>query len=496
MPSISKIVAWRTAGKDLQERFAELSGDRNPMHMDPVAARRTQPGAPVVHGVHTLLWALESLVETGYLTDAPLRIKARFLKWVYLEDETVLSLSQPPSASSIQIQVDVLGLTVLSAEILQGEPTAFPPAPQGTASPEAPLPLARDLGFAELENLTGDAFTAPLSAVEIFFPRLSQLIGPTAVTEIVACSYIVGMEAPGLHSMFSRLDLTFSLAEAAQVREALGWKVAYLDERFRKGRIAVAGRAIAGTLEVFIRVPPVRQPAMEVIAEHVAASEFAGMHALIVGGSRGLGELTAKLIAAGGGSPVITYASGKVEAEDVVGQIRAAGGICQAIPYDVRQSPDEQIASLELTPTHLFYFATGTIYKPKLALLSPSILADFTQFYLQGFYDLCITLTAPGMKSTRASEKLVVLYPSTVFIESRPAGMTEYAMIKAAGEQLCADMNVYVPDIQIVSPRLPKLATDQTAGVVPERSTDAIDALLPILRGMKAASTIDEATLR
>jgi hypothetical protein len=74
--------------------------------------------------------------------------------------------------------------------------------------------------------------------------------------------------------------------------------------------------------------------------------------------------------------------------------------------------------------------------------------------------------------------------------------MTEYAMIKAAGEQLCADMNVYVPDIQIVSPRLPKLATDQTAGVVPERSTDAIDALLPILRGMKAASTIDEATLR
>jgi acyl dehydratase len=43
-----------------QTFFAALSGDWNPMHMDPVAARRTQAGLPAVHGIHGLLWALEN----------------------------------------------------------------------------------------------------------------------------------------------------------------------------------------------------------------------------------------------------------------------------------------------------------------------------------------------------------------------------------------------------------------------------------------------------
>ena len=50
MPT-SQILAFRVVDQALQERFAEFSGDRNPMHMDLVAARRTQAGAPVVHGV-------------------------------------------------------------------------------------------------------------------------------------------------------------------------------------------------------------------------------------------------------------------------------------------------------------------------------------------------------------------------------------------------------------------------------------------------------------
>src|SRR5271163_3454397 len=44
-----------------QARFAALTGDFNPMHMDPIAARRTPAGAPVVHGIHTLLWLLDNI---------------------------------------------------------------------------------------------------------------------------------------------------------------------------------------------------------------------------------------------------------------------------------------------------------------------------------------------------------------------------------------------------------------------------------------------------
>src|SRR5688500_4530756 len=42
-----------------QEWFAAMSGDANPVHVDPIAARRTLVGGPLVHGVHLLLWALD-----------------------------------------------------------------------------------------------------------------------------------------------------------------------------------------------------------------------------------------------------------------------------------------------------------------------------------------------------------------------------------------------------------------------------------------------------
>ncbi len=60
----------------------------------------------------------------------------------------------------------------------------------------------------------------------------------------------------------------------------------------------------------FARVPPVEQPTMRSLAGLVAPTEFAGCVALIVGGSRGLGELTAKLISSGGGRVIVTWQTG------------------------------------------------------------------------------------------------------------------------------------------------------------------------------------------
>lgn len=52
-----------TFATDDQEAFARLSGDYNPLHVDNVVARRQLFGEVVVHGVHTLLWAVEQWVR-------------------------------------------------------------------------------------------------------------------------------------------------------------------------------------------------------------------------------------------------------------------------------------------------------------------------------------------------------------------------------------------------------------------------------------------------
>ena len=53
----SVVLGSRRFAMEDVESFAELSGDFNPLHVDPVAARRALYGEVVVHGVHSLLWA-------------------------------------------------------------------------------------------------------------------------------------------------------------------------------------------------------------------------------------------------------------------------------------------------------------------------------------------------------------------------------------------------------------------------------------------------------
>src|SRR5580700_1683002 len=62
----------RVFSADDQLAFARLSGDYNPIHLDPVTARRLLFGQPVVHGMHALFWAFDGWLAE---TNAPLRIK-------------------------------------------------------------------------------------------------------------------------------------------------------------------------------------------------------------------------------------------------------------------------------------------------------------------------------------------------------------------------------------------------------------------------------------
>ena len=93
----------------------------------------------------------------------------------------------------------------------------------------------------------------------------------------------------------------------------------------------MAGGGWAGAVDAFARLPPVPQASSHALLGVVGPAEFADSLALVVGGSRGLGELTAKLLAAGGAKVVITYRLGANEAKAVASDIRAAGELCDAL---------------------------------------------------------------------------------------------------------------------------------------------------------------------
>jgi hypothetical protein len=475
MPDISaEILHRRIFTEQDQARFASFSGDSNPMHMDALAARRTQAGAPVVHGVHLLLWALDQYAARHPMPGAPVSLQARFDKFCYVGDsaETLLVEASP---SSVRLDIRIDGQPIAAVQIGLGALCAA--APTLPEAPLQPVPAAAcDLALEQMRDACGRlAFASGDAAAAAMFPHAAQWLGARRVASLACSTALVGMVCPGLHSIYGRLKLNVCETQG----HALFYRVVSINDRFRMIRLAVAGGGLEGTLECFARLPPQAQRAMSALAGTIDPAAFQGHFALIIGGSRGLGELTAKLVATGGGKVAITYQRGRADAEAVAEDINAAGGACSILPYDASLPAAPQLAGLTVPPSHSYYFATPPIFRRPTMFFEPARLDSFLAIYVQGFWNL-----SSALRETRSD--IALFYPSSVAVTERPPGMTEYAMAKAAGEALCADINAALAPMRVVVERLPRLPTDQTASITAIETADPLETMLPIIRRMHA----------
>lgn len=462
-----------------QADFAELSDDRNPMHMDPLVARRTQAGDQVVHGVHGFLWVLEMLAGDGVALDRMNSVRVQFTKFIIVDRDVTLHIrSRDESMIKAELMVDRLSAAVFILKFGSRSAARTDEALSNLSSSD-PLTQPFVPSFEEMGTLS--SWLPPphrgKDGVERLFPMLCRSLGPRTVLSLAQLSSLVGMVCPGLHSIFSNFSLAFH--ESGTDRAGLGFRAVDADPRFRMVNMDVAGANFSGSVSAFARPGPIESPNMETIAALVAPDEFEGRTALVVGGSRGLGAATAKILAAGGANVILTYMRGREEAEAIADEIRifrADPASARLLSYDAGGDPEEPLASLPVI-SHLYYFATPRIFLQSADAFSRIAYESFSAVYVAGFYKLVHFLT-----SRSDTKALSVLYPSSVAIEERPKGMTEYAMAKAAAEILCADLARATPGLEIATPRLPRVQTDQTATVLPVPARDATDVMLSLLR--------------
>lgn len=489
----SVTVASRTFDMDDQTYFARLSGDFNPIHMDPVAARRTQAGAVVVHGIHAALWAVDKLVETGGVTERIVSLKVQFSKFIFVGSKVDLKLLRR-DGKVIKAELAVGGVTTTTLILTVGTPnktngSVLPSNTSWTMAADQPANIVR---LEEMTEVSGWIdITAPAKQVEHHFRYAASAIGTARISAIALLSRLVGMICPGLHSLFA--EFAVNLVDSPDNQGRIGFCVSETDERFRLVRMNISGAGVCGSVQAFLRWPPIAQAPLSDIVKIVAPNEFLGSTVLIIGGSRGLGALTAKIIAAGGGKVIVTYATGRLDALQVTEEIhrQIAPGVCQAISFDARKNAANQLRPLDVEVSHLYYFATPPITRQKEAPFTPDLLDEFIRIYVKGFYDCCHFL------SEHTSRTLTAYYPSSVFVENTPLAMTEYSMAKMVGEMLCDNMNRSMSRINVVVSRLPRLLTDQTATVPPIRSDDAFGVMLPIIRKVQSPrlGSLDVASL-
>jgi NAD(P)-dependent dehydrogenase (short-subunit alcohol dehydrogenase family)/acyl dehydratase len=279
-------------------RFADASGDVNPLHVDEAFARRTPYGHCIAHGALVTIAALGSARPETLLRTAQLDIQFKQPVFPY---ETYAVSWSPGDGARSRIEVSWAGRAVAVINVTGDEAAPLPAVTPRTARPSASAPREH-----RLEDL--DA----LSLSESYAPRLEPLaalaadVGAAGVPDallawLAAASYAVGMLIPGRDAIFAGARI--QRAQAAST-ETLDASVTTADDRtglvIVDATLALEDASARMVLQTFLR-PAVPAPDRVSVGRHLAPSgALDGRNVLVVGASRGLGAALSGALATQG----------------------------------------------------------------------------------------------------------------------------------------------------------------------------------------------------
>jgi hypothetical protein len=482
----SKIAKSKTFSESDQIEFSRLSRDTNPIHLDPQVARRTEFSEVIVHGMHLLFWALDVCFSLRPVSKSSLaNITADFIEPVRLNQEIRLLGN---------IDYPTVDITILQENNLEAARFAFHfretdghitfsqygdrPSFLETNSAFSDQPLT--LSYSEVTRNQGTVdVSLNLEHTTRLFPYVAKSgFHPNQAAQLICLTYLVGMRCPGLHSVFS--GLTISFHESSRSQQLLHYRVSSFDARFSSLVIEIESGSLSGEVRAFHRPRFQQQISFSDAGKLIHPNEFKTRSAVILGGSRGLGELTAKLLAAGAAKVHFSFNTGRIEAEAIASEISEGGGHATPFHYMI----DSSVESFKLPlgfpkmPLDLFFFASPPIYKAKFESLSSELFARYLNFY-------CVSLISfIEMLQTHNISIRAVFFPSTSFLDDDNNPYLEYCLAKRAGEETIKYLSKIHPNIFFAAPRLPPLLTDQTSAIPQSLVKPGAPFILDILRLM------------
>lgn len=455
--------------------FAELSRDFNPLHTNAEYARRLVFGKQVVHGIHILLWALDEFSKSLNSEKFHLeKLSCRFLKPLGINEKVKLSIQELEEKSELKIDINeffkgtLLTTIILSYSNLDSEvndTNNFSEFETDKKNIPDELKFGSDFTYLKRHPL----YLGNLDLLSDF-QSLTNKIPVWQVIFLLNSTRMVGMYCPGLNSIFSAIKVNFD--KEAKLSKIITYKVKKYFPKLSRVDLQMDWENTHAELITFVRPEVSQMKTLSEIKNLLANKKSENVKAVVIGGSRGLGEATTKLLALSGAEVLFTYYKGADLAQKIESEIKNSGGNCFALELDIN-NPEVNIERIkEFRPTHLFYFATPQIFAGTKTEFKMEIFEKFCNYYVHSFLNI--------FNHLRQSLKFV-FYPSSIAIEEMVTDMKEYVLAKSAGEKLCDYLNVLHPEIKTYSPRLPRTQTDQTSSLIKVKSEDPIELMLKYL---------------
>jgi 3-oxoacyl-[acyl-carrier protein] reductase len=354
---VGSVTKTFTISREMVHRFADLTGDRNALHIDEEVARRSRYRAPAVHGMlpFSFIVCLEEAFPGSVLTYTAFDV--RFLAPLFVGVAVRLQAEAGEIGSGdVEFQARWIGevdgecLIEASGRCRLGRPRADPAAvPSGRASL-----LTEDVSENTyvIDDLDGKSESLRFSLDPTVLARFQTLLFQPALgrddygfcPNLAAClllSTLVGMRLPGRYATFSSFKASFEKPFASAASGALSGTVERVSKASESISLSASFSQIgektgSAHMRVLVNQLPPKMIACEAIKERYLEMGMRGKVAVITGSSRGIGETAAKLFAMHGATTVVHYYRGRRDAEDIAEEIRKAGGTAMALGCDIR----------------------------------------------------------------------------------------------------------------------------------------------------------------
>ena len=429
-----------------QTKFAELSGDYNPIHIDNKYARRTQFGQVIVHGVHVVMWCLESLFKKNpSIMLAGFEVK--FLQPIFLNEKINCQFDQDSNeiiAYSKDVRCVIIRLHEGSNKLSQDE-CYFASSQHFKRKPKEPVD--KQLCLVKQGEIFKLNYYTCVKKLQIEFRNSIKCLGLSGTNDIVNLSAVVGMFLPGKHSIFS----SFKIALGTSTKDN-NIEIRRTDSRFGICDYKVNSENSVAEVNTIFRARIKSSFDLKYSkADRTREKKWENHRVLVVGGSRGLGSQLVLQSALHGADVKFTYNVGFEEAEALKACVSNYSDKVSLEQFSAENPNYEKLS--EFKPNIVFYMLTPAIFTKRTRDYDDELFWKFHYFYCELFSKLIRVLDHDTLE--------LIYYPSSVAVSTDRNANFEYAAAKELGE-VFAQVEARYANSKVLIDRLPRLETDQT----------------------------------